>query len=150
MSCGDKIFRTRWLFSALCLAGAFCGCVSSKTPRDVQIAGWKLTVPPGTETEINKGPDFSVTYMYLAQRRGAIGVYEGGHPISFAPTQTELTKQADMVAGRNIEWAQWVKREPDSLSFYAQTYLEDLHIFLAAPSEENLEIVKEIIRSLRK
>ena len=86
------------LAMAFLVLGIVAGCANARLGRLVAIAGWLLHVPLDVETRASEGPDFSVTYLEFRKLKASAGVYEGGHPQSFAPA-VGVTTQRDVIAG---------------------------------------------------
>ena len=132
--------------------------------RSVTIRDWSITIPADTEEHKNDGPDFSVTYFIFPKLKAQFGIYEGGHPQEFASKQKNVTTKKEKIAGQTVTWSIW-KEQADGKEFLraelflvcattqfepGTTYEEKFHIFLAAPDDQSLITLQEVIRTLSK
>ena len=161
--------------SFLLLASAG-GCRRAKpdlVPRDLQPAGapvMLLDIPPAYAIERRQGADFEVFYIQRPRTQGSepakdgMGIYFG-HAPNFSPPR-EARTSSGTVAGRKVTWSAWEDDTTARKLLRMQALIPDLfadqkekaggvaglqvHIFLWAPDEKSLELLRESAETLRR
>ncbi len=158
---------------ALLLGVGGCRAKTKTTPHELQPAGAPvllIDLPLGYSLERRQGADFEVYYIQRARdTRGAppkdgMGIYVG-HAPSFSPPRDARTRSA-LVAGRKITWYAWEDDSGDRKLLRMQTLIPDLfadqrdkaggiaglqvHIFLWAPDQKTLDVLRDAAESLRR
>jgi len=128
-----------------------------------------IDVPPEYNIEARKGADFDIFYIQRAKTehgdppKDGMGIYVGRAP-NFSPPQDART-MSGTIAGRNVAWYAWEDETSDRTLLRAQTVISDLfagqknhagdpaglkvHIFIWAPGEKRLGILKDAAETLR-
>lgn len=144
----------------------------TSTGRELKPAGAPallLDVPAEYNVEARKGVDFDVFYIQRAKTehgeppKDGMGIYVG-HAPNFSPPKDART-MSGAIAGRKITWYAWEDETADRTLLRAQTLLPGLfsgakdqaggaaglqvHIFIWAPGEKRLGILKDAAETLR-
>jgi len=169
----------RGILALLCLLalGACLSACSKQKP--VTSAGRELTprgasallidVPAEYNIEARQGADFDVFYIQRAKTehgdppKDGMGIYVG-HAPNFSPPKDART-MSGTIAGRKVTWYAWEDDTAERTLLRAQTLLPGLfsgakdqaggaaglqvHIFLWAPGEKRLGILKDAAETLR-
>ena len=160
------------------LAIVVSGCSTTPHARPVLIREWTIMVPSDTTTNKTDEADFSVTYFNLPRLGATVGVYDGGHPQSFAEGKLGVSRQKDVIGGQKVAWSLWKEAAGGKEIFRAEVFLvaavtpiqglpkeiearllkdgrklsyeEQFHIFIAASDTTHLGQVQAIVRTLKK
>lgn len=158
-----KIITPLILYVALI---ASLGATESKS-RVVTVGDWNITVPSSAENKVTNGPDFSVTYFVFSDLKADLGIYEGGFPQKFSKGAKDLKEEKDKISGQDVTWTLWNERTDSStlcrgelfLSYEVHQiispdtkadYANKLHIFISAPDENTLSVIKDTVRTLKR
>lgn len=159
------------LFLLLGIVG--CRAKGKTTPRELQPSGapaMRIDLPAEYDLNRREGADFEVFYVQRAgDAKGrppadGMGIYFG-HAPSFSPPRDARTTSAT-VAGRRITWYSWEDDAGDRKLLRMQTLVPDLftdqkdkaggiaglqaHIFLWAPDQRRLDLLRDAAESLRR
>ncbi len=129
-----------------------------------------IDLPPEYNVERRQGADFEVFYIQRARTehgdppKDGMGIYFG-HAPSFSPPRDARTL-GGTVAGRKVTWYAWEDDTSERTLLRMQTVIPDLfaaekakavgvaglqlHIFLWAPGEKRLGILRDAAESLRR
>jgi hypothetical protein len=128
-----------------------------------------IDVPPEYTVEARKGADFDVFYIQRAKTehgdppKDGMGIYVG-HAPNFSPPQDART-MSGTIAGRKIAWYAWEDERSDRTLLRMETLItglftsekekaggaagDQVHIFLWAPGDKRLGILKDAAETLR-
>ena len=146
---------------------------SGSGSRELQAAGapaMLIDLPPEYNIERRPGADFEVFYIQRAHTehgdppKDGMGIYFG-HAPSFSPPRDARTLEGN-VAGRKVSWYAWEDDASDRTLLRMQTLIPGLfagekdkaggiaglqvHIFLWAPGEKRLGILRDAAETLRR
>lgn len=158
---------------SLLLSLSGCRTKIRTTPRELQPSGapaMLIDLPAEYELNRREGVDFEVFYLQRARdAKGqpptdGMGIYFG-HAASFSPPRDVVTRSAT-IAGRKITWYVWEDDTADRKLLRMQTLIPGLfadqkdkaggiaglqvHIFLWAPEQKRLDILRDAAESLRR
>jgi hypothetical protein len=158
---------------ALILSVAGCRARERFTPHELAPARTPpllIDLPAGYNLDRREGVGFEVFYIQRAgDARGqppkdGMGIYLG-HAPSFSPPRDARTRSGT-VAGRKITWYAWQDEGADRKVLRMQTLVPELfadqkdkaggvaglqvHIFLWAPEQKQLDVLREAAETLRR
>ncbi len=159
------------LFLLLGVGG--CRTKAKTTPRELQPAGAPgllMDLPADYGVNRREGADFEVFYVQRASDgkgqppTDGLGIYFG-HAPSFSPPRDARTTSAS-VAGHKIAWYSWEDVAGDRKLLRMQTLISgmfadqkdkaggiaglQIHIFLWAPDQKRLDILRDAAETLRR
>lgn len=121
--------------------------------RLIGVANYCITVPANSAVNYSEGPDFSVTYISTKDQDGSVGIYEGGHPNSFAKDKPSLTTKVARFRNSNGRWTLWEDSAGGPAAYHAEIMLPSgsttFHLFVAAKTAENREKMLTVAESFR-
>ena len=169
----------RGVLPIVCLVLLGAGLFACKRQRTVTSTGRELTprgapallidIPVEYNIEARKGADFDVFYLQRAKTehgdppKDGMGIYVG-HAPDFSPPK-DARSMSGTIAGQKVTWFAWEDDTSERTLLRAQTLLPGLfsgakaqaggvaglqvHIFLWAPGEKRLGILKDAAETLR-
>lgn len=161
------------LLLLLCIFGCREKAKSQSGGREIQPSGAPallIDLPPEYNIERRQGADFELFYIQRAHTehgdppKDGMGIYFG-HAPDFAPPKDAQTVTGT-VAGRKVTWYAWKDASGDRTLLRMQTLIPDLfadqkdkaggvaglqvHIFLWAPGDKRLGILRDAAETLRR
>lgn len=116
-----------------------------------------VQMPEGWVHTLQDGPDFLVHRLRKLVPFGTagptIGMYVGSHPGLFSQEGGKAQKSKGLFLGRPTDWFRWLDEDgsPAAESIRPVPEVDDhlqLHVFLSAPSENELQSVQQIVDTM--